>query len=634
MSRRRNNNVRGPTSALTEFLRESGINPDLIARRVATRNQGPSNGQQPVAGPSTSNGVGSSADNGSQSERVAPDATPGAQEESRVPLSDYVSDQLDEPEERSPIKRTRTSKRKATAAAKAKARKKAKQDGCYQSSSEDEYTALSRGMRTMGATSNSKPPVGSFENCAKCEKQFTVTRYTVAADPPPGYLCHDCVKAAGVDPFKKPVAPRKRNLNADKRDVVNFEKRRLPTLVSLCIELVSKHIDDIEALGNIGSVNMEEIAKALAKNRSLNSQNAHLFYDVRNKALRFYDATHLTPPAFTTLACLNPNLTHLHLDFCGRLTSPVLECFARSLPHLTSITLLGPFLVRVEAWIEFFRSKPSLRSFRITQSPRFDSSCARQLAESCTKLEELQLREVGLLSDEFIKPLCALPPLKVLDLANPGIGIEEDGWLRLLKRHGRTLETFNPSWHTGFTAEALRYGLGDHARVLSELIMEGCDNLADEDVARFFRHWANNTDEQESVEDTMDTTDDASRVEDANNLNSPLHVLSLARDDALSDATLTALLEHSGPSLTYLNLNGLRSLSSDALVLLKCAIGLRRLDLSWCREVDDSVMKEIVSALPKLEEVKLWGCSRVKGNGWAGNRGLKIYGVEPNAGRR
>jgi hypothetical protein len=61
----RSNNVRGPTSALTEFLKvcqiddistvletqshffqESGITPTTVARRVATREQ------QPVAGPS------------------------------------------------------------------------------------------------------------------------------------------------------------------------------------------------------------------------------------------------------------------------------------------------------------------------------------------------------------------------------------------------------------------------------------------------------------------------------------------------------------------------------------------------------------------------------------------------------
>ena len=34
-------------------------------------------------------------------------------------------------------------------------------------------------------------------------------------------------------------------------------------------QLISKHIDDVGALGDIGLVNMDEIAKALVKNRGL-----------------------------------------------------------------------------------------------------------------------------------------------------------------------------------------------------------------------------------------------------------------------------------------------------------------------------------------------------------------------------
>jgi DNA repair protein RAD7 len=34
-------------------------------------------------------------------------------------------------------------------------------------------------------------------------------------------------------------------------------------------KLITKHINDIEALGDIGGLNMEAISKALAKNRSL-----------------------------------------------------------------------------------------------------------------------------------------------------------------------------------------------------------------------------------------------------------------------------------------------------------------------------------------------------------------------------
>jgi DNA repair protein RAD7 len=106
----------------------------------------------------------------------------------------------------------------------------------------------------------------------------------MAANPGPGFLCHQCAKASGSDPFKKP-SPKKRKAPVDKRTVVNFEEKRFPTLVSMCIQvnpalfsrncahsqhkLITKHINEIEAFGDIGGLNMEAISKALAKNRSL-----------------------------------------------------------------------------------------------------------------------------------------------------------------------------------------------------------------------------------------------------------------------------------------------------------------------------------------------------------------------------
>lgn len=52
-----------------------------------------------------------------------------------------------------------------------------------------------------------------------------------------GFLCHQCAKASGSDPFKKPAAPKKRKAPADKRSVTNFEEKRFPTLVTLCIQV-------------------------------------------------------------------------------------------------------------------------------------------------------------------------------------------------------------------------------------------------------------------------------------------------------------------------------------------------------------------------------------------------------------
>ena len=51
--------------------------------------------------------------------------------------------------------------------------------------------------------------------------------------------------------------------------MTNYEERRLPSLTSLCVKVVSQHIDDVEALGDIGGMNLDHIAKAIAKDRSL-----------------------------------------------------------------------------------------------------------------------------------------------------------------------------------------------------------------------------------------------------------------------------------------------------------------------------------------------------------------------------
>ena len=66
----------------------------------------------------------------------------------------------------------------------------------------------------------------------------TQTKYTLAANPPPGYLCHQCAKLSGADPFKKPAVSKKRKPAAEKREVISFEERRFPTLASLCIEVI------------------------------------------------------------------------------------------------------------------------------------------------------------------------------------------------------------------------------------------------------------------------------------------------------------------------------------------------------------------------------------------------------------
>ena len=123
---------------------------------------------------------------------------------------------------------------------------------------------------------------------------------------------------------------------------------------------------------------------------------------------------------------LNPNLTSLRLDFCGRMNDSVLETWSSCLPALRHIDLHGPYLAHSAAWVAFFEAHPKLETFRIFQSPRFDLACVQALVKNCDNLHDLRLKEVGQLSDAFLAEIERLNHLTALDLADPANSCSED----------------------------------------------------------------------------------------------------------------------------------------------------------------------------------------------------------------
>ncbi|KAI5895625.1 RNI-like protein [Schizophyllum commune H4-8] len=454
-----------------------------------------------------------------------------------------------------------------------------------------------------------KPPVGSFSNCARCEKQFTVTKYTMAANPGPGWLCHPCAKAGGIDPFKKPaVAPKPKRRRAEDKKSTTFEERRFPSLVSICVQIITRNIDNIEALGDIGTMNMQEISKAISKTRGLTPENVKLFYDAVQSKLTLYDATNLPSAAFSVMGALNPRLTTLRLDFCGQMDSAALDALSSHLPELKNIELLGPFLVRTESWQRFFQNH-QLEEFLITQSPRFDLACLRALLASSGKsLRRLRLREVGKLNDKFINELCSLrdAPLQHLDLAHPSHSCSEDALIDLVKAVGSDLRYLDFSAHDELSDVFLTEGLAPHCHHVATLILQHLPLLTDAGVAGFF----------------------------ANYHCTPLTTLDLSRNPDLSSAALAALLAHSGSALERLSINGWKDTKHEALMEIGArAKELREVDVGWCREVDDFVVKAILEGgedgvRPEhLQKVWVWGCGRVKGV-FPRRPGVSVFGVE------
>lgn len=62
-------------------------------------------------------------------------------------------------------------------------------------------------------------------------------------------------------------------------------------LADTCIEIIGQYIEEVEALGDIGSINLDKVCKIICKSRRLTPETATLFYDVDRRELEMYDCT-------------------------------------------------------------------------------------------------------------------------------------------------------------------------------------------------------------------------------------------------------------------------------------------------------------------------------------------------------
>ena len=334
-----------------------------------------------------------------------------------------------------------------------------------------------------------------------------------------------------------------------------------------------------------------------------NETNAMLFYDVFNTTLAFYDTTSEDIPvcldplpkrfsdleqnALRALANLNPNLTTLRLDYCGRINDAVIASWNTSLPRLTSIELLGPFLVRAPAWQSFFKAHPNLNVFRITQNPRFDVECVKELVRNSPGLTELRLREIGKMCDDFLEVLQSSGlALTYLDLAYPGNPelVGEMAVMGLMEKLGPTLKHLDLSGMTSITDEFFISCMKCHAPKLDSLVAADLEDVTDENIGQFFLEWEN----------------------------PGLTSVDLSRNHNLSSLALDGVLKHSGSQLKSLNINGWKATSNESLNAIgELATRLSKINVGWCREVDDFVLVKIQDECRDLKDLSCWGCNRV-----------------------
>ncbi|CAK9781103.1 RNI-like protein [Cutaneotrichosporon oleaginosum] len=479
----------------------------------------------------------------------------------------------------------------------------------------DEFTPAASGSVTpasVGAAPSILKAIGEMMECGECGRRFPVTQYTKEHPRKPRtWLCTPCCRPLGIDPYAKAKKPRGKAAAAPakaKKDarnkIVHYEVTKgVPVLSQICIEIIGRFIEDVEALGEIGADRMDHVCKVISKSRRLTPETAKLFFSADRTELTMYDVTNLDHNAFVTLGLLCPNLESLNLQYCGQMMTDTLVHWAKQLRKLKHLELFGPFLVRKEGWIEFFKARgKELESLSITQSPRIDLETIEVLVKHCPNLRVLKLAEIGQMDSDFLAPLAKLNKLESLAISSPGTAISDDAVETLLTAVGKNLSSLDLGHNTELSDEILTSIAG--CPKLTSLALAGVD-LSDAGVGRYFQ--------------TLKSKKRPGLVH-----------IDLEKGHDLAHEALTALIAHSGSTVCWLSLKGWRNVPADDVALLAGCPNLSYLDLGWCRHITDFTLKDILEGCPALKHVRVWGCNNLTDR-VPRRRGVKVVGIETHA---
>lgn len=608
--------VRGPTSALTAFLRSKNIrvpNANRFRRRdetgplvldertgaiigengqVVAQAEGVPAGDNATASGSATPSSSSTPQAITQSERLARIAS--RRKNQSMNFEEEDSDATDDEITPSAAKKQKVSN----------------------NASASTSGSASNGAIVLGDHSSRHTAAGAVDFCAACAKRFSVTAYTHHTEK--GGVCHKCkdlilngrkttsgrtsgvhgVNIAEASPSESP-APAKRSKARRKPNQLSFERTRLPTLQSMCINIIADNIEDVEGLIGIANQNMDSISKSISKNRRLNSQTVNLFLQSSAKELTFYDCSALDCDVLASIPAFCPFVESINLQLCGMLDNTSIDAWSEKCKKLRKVELYGPFLVRVEAWHRFFQAMGDrLTTFKIRESPRFDKGCCEKLVEYCPNITELGLAQIGPLNADCLSVLKAYGhQLTYLDISDPGVsapgvppkGLEDNAVIDMLQATGPRLVHLDISRNADLTSKTLLDGILANCISLQRLnvIQMHAEEILPE-------HWV-------SLFQGLKERGTAKLT----------HV-NLERCLAVNDSVIEALVEFCGANLVELNLNSCDKITEIGFKqITKNCRSLEKLDVGFCRAIDDGIVTDMVNSIRNLQEIWLFSCNRV-----------------------
>ncbi|MCJ1474681.1 hypothetical protein MMC13_003341 [Lambiella insularis] len=565
------NRIRGPQSALTDFLASNNISAvqirdDYERRRQAVQQQDTQNG-------GTIDAV----------------------------VEDEVEVDEDEEDVETAEQKKRRKKREEAALArikKSKAYQKRKGRVDDEPDGDDDEIA-------WDMYAKSKPLPGQLEHCEKCDKRFTVTAYSKEG-PDGGLLCPKCSKEQEAE-RKKDAKPKKQAANRDKRrkiqsnlldGIVHVGSK---TLQELCVEKVADNINDVDEFGDLPDSLLDRLSQILSKRRVITTRTLDLFLRSDLSTVAIYDCGKLEVSDYIRIFSIVPKIEKLDLRNAGQFKDEVLDYILERDVPIRHLQLEAANLVSDAKWRELF-AKAGLRIETLKLSwldYSMDDETVAQLVHGCPNLKRLKMKKCFRIGDAALEALSELKRLEhlSLQLTTPTTA---DALKGLVRSVGAKLRTLSLEKFDNADDEVLQEICLNCDR-LTKLRFTANDYCTDKAFRALFTDWRNPPLVQIDFSSNRDL--------DYSKPDGPEDPIGLASSGFL------ALMAHSGSKLQRLDISSCRHITqetfSEVFDGIKQYPFLKDVNISFLTKIDTVIVAGMFKSCPSMAKLTAFGCFNI-----------------------
>ncbi|CAN8095616.1 unnamed protein product [Discula destructiva] len=578
---RRGRAIRGPQSALTDFLASHNISANQIRSDYEQRRQlalasGQQNGDDNGEGPSNANA-----------------ATAGDEENEHVAKNDVLQGK----------KATKRKRDQQKAIDKIKASKNFQREKKNLNDSDEEDEQLQQILKYYG------PQPGQMANCAECDTRFTVTPYS-RAGPDGGLLCNPCGKALEKveGPVKKkkqvasggPVGRRRKNQSNMLDGTYTLGAK---SLMSLCIETLAKNIHLADDLGELPETTIDKIARLLSKKRLVDPNTLRLFLQPTARDLAIYDASRLKMDDLISVFQSVPSLKSIKIKNAVQFKDQVMEyLLSRDQIKLEGFHIHGANLLSSDMFKKFLTTKgKALQRLQVYYTDKhFDDECLALLKDTTPSLKRFKVSNNQMVSGDGIRELASLKHLQHLS-THLHKTVHPDIWVEVLGSIGAGLKTLSLRVTPEMDNTVLD-AIHNNCRSLTKLRITDSEKMTDAGFTRLFTDWHNPSLKFIDLQKCRYVDSQKPREN--------------SDDVGLCSEGFKALMAHSGQRLQYLNIHACRHISGEAFEEAfgaeKIYLELKELEISFCEAVTDFIVGSIFRSCPNLRELNVFGCMNLK----------------------